>query len=128
MLGYKSSTGGGYRLDSRAGVRQCKPCRMATSSSGILVSVRWPRSVCQLFDRKCDPTPDGRTILISLGLKLVPRRSASASVVLGVAFARRSPGSYRERLADLRFELLDHKKLDFKSGSAQHSFGLKPRG
>lgn len=39
MLGYKSSTGGRYRLDSRADARLCKPCRTATSNSGILVSL-----------------------------------------------------------------------------------------
>jgi hypothetical protein len=39
MLGYKSSTGERYCLDSRADARLYKPCQMATSSSGILVSL-----------------------------------------------------------------------------------------
>ena len=38
MLGYKSSTGERYRLDSRADARSCKPCRGRTGgeSSAVL--------------------------------------------------------------------------------------------
>jgi hypothetical protein len=111
--------------------------------------MEWSRRVRKLLNRYCDPTPNGRTSLISLGLKLrrrAPRLALRAKLVrttvgirfgvLGVAFDHQ----HRDRpnvdlsdhaehaLADQRFKLLDHKKLDFKFRSARHSFGLEPRG